>query len=258
MSPQEKKDRLLIDIYSEILSNKQWFGDASNTPFYFENYNELSVYVSQLEEEGYIKTIKLPHEAKCVNELLYKGFVRYYELSTQQELENKLIEHNKGVIDTLQGTHAALKMFISYARADEILKKELLKQLKPLEKSGKIAVWADQDISSGDEWEKEIYTKLTEANIILLLISSDFINSDYCYDNEMKNALTRHHNNEAIVIPIILRPCQWQKTPLGKLQALPTNAQPITQWNDQDTAFDDVARQMIKLVDKIKKYPNNK
>ena len=198
MSPQEKKDRLLIDIYSEILSNKQWFGNPSKTPSYFENYNELSAYVLQLAIESYIgKVVSYPN-AKSVNQLLYKGFVRYYELSTQQELENKLIEHNKGGIDTLQGTDVALKMFISYARADEVLKKELLKQLKPLEKSGKIAVWADQDISSGDEWEKEIHTKLTEANIILLLISTDFISSDYCYGNEMKNALTRHHNDNTL------------------------------------------------------------
>jgi len=106
---------------------------------------------------------------------------------------------------------------------------------------GQITEWHDRDIQAGTNWEREIEVHISMASIILLLVSPDFINSDYCYGVEMQRALARHRSGEAYVIPIILRPVHWERTPLGTLQALPPEGRPITRWSDRDEAFWNVA-----------------
>jgi TIR domain len=135
--------------------------------------------------------------------------------------------------------HRPIKIFFCYAHEDEELFNKLKAHLRPLQREGFIDVWYDRDISAGTEWEKEISKHLNEAEIILLLITPDFMNSDYCYSIEMKRALERHERGEAHVIPIILRPVHWQVTPLSKLQALPTDARAVTDriWHTLDEAF---------------------
>jgi TIR domain len=117
----------------------------------------------------------------------------------------------------------AIEIFFSYARKDELLRDELAKHLKPLRQEGIIRDWHDREIPPGAEWQNEIDRHLESAQIILLLISADFLASDYCYGFELKRALERHESNEACVIPVILRSCDWQKTKFGKLAALPTD-----------------------------------
>ena len=121
-----------------------------------------------------------------------------------------------------------LEIFFSYAREDEALRLELEKHLLILKRQGLITTWSDRQISAGQEWAQEIDRHLSTAHIILLLISPDFLASAYCYGKEMQQALERHERGEAYVIPIILRPADWQATPFGKLQALPSGAKPIT------------------------------
>jgi hypothetical protein len=131
-----------------------------------------------------------------------------------------------------------VKIFFCYAHADEALLKKLKTHLSPLQREGLIDIWYDRDITAGTEWKREISERLDAAQVILLLVSPDFMDSDYCYSIEMKRALERHDRGEARVIPIILRPVYWQGA-LGKLQALPTDAKPVTDrdWYDKDTAF---------------------
>src|SRR2546425_11549677 len=112
------------------------------------------------------------------------------------------------------------EIFFCYAHEDEQLLKILKMHLKPLQHEGLIDVWYDRDISAGEEWEQEISKQLSAAQIILLLVSPDFINSDYCYGIEMKRALERHNRGEALVIPAILPPTYWQGA-LARLRALP-------------------------------------
>lgn len=142
-----------------------------------------------------------------------------------------------------------VKIFFCYAREDEILLNKLKKHLIPLQREGLIELWYDRDISAGTEWEREININLNAAQIVLLLVSPDFIASDYCYSKEMKRALERNERREAKVIPIVLRPVYWQGV-LGKLQALPTDAKPITSqsWHDLDEAFFNVAEGIRKVV----------
>src|SRR2546429_9213317 len=123
----------------------------------------------------------------------------------------------------------SVKVFVSYAHADQELCRKLEDHLSSLKYSGKITIWQDQEIPAGANWEGQIHTHLNEADMILLLISSSFIASKYCWNKEVQTALERHKAGAARVIPILLKPTLWQDTPLGQLQALPTEAKPITQ-----------------------------
>ncbi|HAH00719.1 MAG TPA: hypothetical protein DCL75_18110 [Ktedonobacter sp.] len=120
----------------------------------------------------------------------------------------------------------ALKLFYSYAHKDERWRKRIETHLSMLQRQGFINGWHDRNINAGAAWASEIDTHLTTADIILLLISPDFLASEYCYSIEMKRAMERHYAGEARVIPIILRPTDWKSTPFEQLQVLPSNVQP--------------------------------
>ena len=134
-------------------------------------------------------------------------------------------------------TPESIEIFISYSHKDEELKNELYIHLAGLRRQGKITSWQDRDIEAGEEWDIEIKARLESAKIILLLITPKFIASDSCFDKEMQRAMERHAAGSARVIPIIMKPCDWQSSPFGKLQVLPKDAKPVTRWEDQDEAL---------------------
>lgn len=142
-------------------------------------------------------------------------------------------------------------VFFSYSHKDEGLRDQLESHLALLKNQGLIDAWYDRRIVAGDELDDAIFSKLETANIILLLVSSDFISSPYCYSREMMRAMERHEAGKARVIPIILRHCVWQGAPFGKLMAAPRDGKPITSWPDRDEALADVARQVAKAVEAI-------
>jgi hypothetical protein len=143
---------------------------------------------------------------------------------------------------------SAINMFLSYAHKDEQLRYELEKQLVALKRQNIINIWYDRAISAGGAWEQKISEHLDDSQIILLLISPDFMHSDYCYGVEMKRALEKHALRESIVIPVILRPTDWRIEPLKKLQVLPTDARPVTLWHNRDAAFLDIARGIRQVI----------
>jgi TIR domain len=149
-----------------------------------------------------------------------------------------------------------IEVFFSYAHKDEELKNELVKHLSILKRQGVITAWHDREITAGTEWAGEIDRHLNTAHIILLLISSDFLASDYCYDIELAQAMERHATGEACVIPVILREVDWKGAVFGKLQALPKNADPVANWVNRDQAFADVARGIRKAVEELKQQPS--
>src|SRR6185503_17343659 len=146
-------------------------------------------------------------------------------------------------------TTEAVELFYSYAHKDESLRNELDKHLSGLVHTGQITEWHDRQIGAGMEWEGEISAHLESAQIILLLISADFIHSKYCYSIEMKRAMQRHDAEEALVIPIILRDVDWTELPFSKLQALPPGAKPVTKWKNRDEAFASIARGIRQAVE---------
>lgn len=144
-------------------------------------------------------------------------------------------------------------LFFSYSHADEGLRDQLEKQLAMLKRQGVIETWHDRRIGAGQNIDRVIDEHINSDEIILLLVSPDFIASDYCYEIEMKRAMERHDAGEAIVIPVILRACDWHHAPFGKLNATPRDGKPITQWPDTDEAFLQVAQAVRGAVESLTK-----
>jgi hypothetical protein len=115
-------------------------------------------------------------------------------------------------------TSNAVEVFYAYSHQDETLRDELEKHLSILWRQGIISNWHDRRIGPGTEWEGQIDEHLNASRVILLLVSSDFLFSSYCYDVEMKRALERHEAGTARVIPVIIRACLWNGAPFSKLQ----------------------------------------
>ncbi len=157
----------------------------------------------------------------------------------------------------LEASASVIEVFFSYAHEDEILRNELAKHLSILKRQGFIAEWHDRNISAGQEWAYEIHTHLNRVHVILLLVSPDFMSSDYCYSVEMKRAMERHKTGEARVIPVLLRPVDWKGAPFDTLQMLPTDAVPVTSWPDLDKAFLDIAKGIRKAIEELTSLPSN-
>ncbi|HNL39238.1 MAG TPA: toll/interleukin-1 receptor domain-containing protein, partial [Saprospiraceae bacterium] len=121
--------------------------------------------------------------------------------------------------------------------------------LAGLRRSGKVEPWNDHDIRPGEEWDHAIKKNLADAEVIILLVSADFINTDYIWEVEIKAAMERHERGEAVVIPVFVKPCDWQGMPFGKLNGLPSKARPVTSYPDPETAW-------LEVVEGIKRVLN--
>lgn len=140
-------------------------------------------------------------------------------------------------------------VFFSYSHKDEALRDELETHLAMLKRQGVIDTWHDRRITTGSEVDSTINEEINDAEAILLLVSPDFLASAYCYDVEMSRAMKRHAAGEAIVIPVILRPCDWHRAPFGKLLATPKDGKPVTKWPSLDDAFLDVTQAIRRAVE---------
>ncbi|MAG37480.1 MAG: hypothetical protein CL878_14690 [Dehalococcoidia bacterium] len=149
---------------------------------------------------------------------------------------------------TREEASGAARLFYSYSHKDEELRDELETHLKLLERRGVIEPWHDRRIGAGEEWRDQIDEDLEAADIILLLVSADFMASDYCYELETKRAVERHDAGEARVIPVIVRDVARHGAPFSKLQALPTDGKAVRTWPDRDTAWRTVAEGIERAV----------
>lgn len=172
-------------------------------------------------------------------------------------IKAQLRQENLIVIGTGQGGSVALvarsktsklNVFLSYSHVDADFKDQLIKHLRPLEREQLIESWVDQQINAGDDWDLAIAKKLAAADIIIVLVSVDFINSKYCYDVELQAALEREADGEVRVIPVIVRSCLWHHSPLGRLKALPKDGLAATLWKTLDEAFTDAAIEIRKVA----------
>lgn len=133
-----------------------------------------------------------------------------------------------------------IKLFYCYARKDKSLRDELEVHLAWLKRRYQLTTWYDREILPGEEWEQAIDKNLNTAHLILLLISPDFMNSDYAFGKEMERALARHKEGTCRVIPILLRPTYWEEAPFSHLELLPGEARCVTTWPNRDEAFREV------------------
>ncbi|MBE3663052.1 toll-Interleukin receptor, partial [Vibrio navarrensis] len=134
------------------------------------------------------------------------------------------------------------KVFISYSHKDELHREDFGEHLSMMQRNNIIDYWHDRKITPGDDWKNKIDENLESADIIIFLVSSSFLASDYCYDVEVKRAIERHREGSAKIISIIIRACDWEECEFSQFQAVPKDALPITMWNDKDTAWLDAVK----------------
>jgi internalin A len=147
----------------------------------------------------------------------------------------------------------AVRVAFSYSHKDEELRDQLETHLKLLQRQGVISTWHDRKILGGQNWAGVIDDNFKRAELILLLVSADFLASDYCYETEMKMALEREAKGEARVVPVILRACDWKGALFGKLQGFPKDMKPVTSWPNRDEAWTDVAAGIRKVAELLRK-----
>ncbi len=141
-----------------------------------------------------------------------------------------------------------LKVFISYSHADDVHRVLLGKHLAPLVHERRVELWHDRKIEPGQEWGPVIDAHLEEAELILLLISADFMASNYCWQLEMRRAMERHREGSARVIPLFLRPTYFKETPIGALQGLPRDAKPVEEWPSLDQAYSHIVEELSRVI----------
>ncbi len=142
-----------------------------------------------------------------------------------------------------------MKVFISYSHKDDVALDRLHTHLAPLRSEGLIDAWFDRQILAGGNIDAEVDEALEYCDVFLMLVSPDFLASNYCVNIEMRRALERHDYDGAPVIPIIVEPCDWTSSPLGKFKALPRDGKPISEWPNQNSAYLDVVRELRRILE---------
>jgi hypothetical protein len=140
------------------------------------------------------------------------------------------------------------RMFVSYSHRDEYYRARFHIALAGLRHQGQISWWDDREVEAGAEWERKIREQLSASGLIVFLVSPDLLDSEYIYGKEMERALALHGKGQARVIPVIVRPADWEHGPLGNFQALPRFGQAVSSWLNEDEAWLDVTRGIRKLI----------
>ena len=153
---------------------------------------------------------------------------------------------------TLRDQNRTIRLFYSYSHKDERLRDELETHLKLMQRQGLLETWHDRRINPCDEFDREISENLERADIILLLVSADFIASGYCYEKEMTRALERHKKGDARVMSIILHDVNWSKAPFATSLVLPKDGKPVTRWKPKARAWNNVSQEIEKVVEEMR------
>ena len=233
--------------------------------------NECTVYEKVLLEKGY----RCPECEKeySKKEIENRGTVLYeIDKSSVMEYKREFIdaksrirkvieyENRKRENEALQLAYDSsdfsrqerkVKVFLSYSHEDETYKKMLDQHLSPLRRNKKIITWNDRKLLPGSKLDEEIKEQLRTGDIIILMVSSSFIDSDYCYETEMKEAIERAERGECRIIPVIVRPCMWKETPFGEFLALPEDGTAISLYENKDEAYTEIAQGVKKIVQEI-------
>ena len=189
------------------------------------------------------------HDDKLFRRLPEKSFLKIMAERQHLNDQNRPVKINQEM--RYNSSSNEIELFYAYSHVDEELRNQLENHLSILKWQRIITNWHDRRITASTEWEGQIDEHLNSADIILLLISSDFMASTYCYDIEMRCAMKRHKAGDARVIPIILRPVLWKDAPFGELNGLPTDVKAVTTWDNQDEAFLDIAEGIKKVIEEL-------
>ena len=142
-----------------------------------------------------------------------------------------------------------MRAFVSYSHQDEQYVNALRKHLAQVVREGLISVWYDREILAGSSLDSDIGEELEACGLFLAIVSPDFISSNYCYEVEMNRALERHAEGTMRLVPIIVEPCEWKRTPLKDLKGLPKDNLPVSEWKNPNTAYLDIATELRRILD---------
>ena len=194
-------------------------------------------------------------EAKGFREVPHVAAGEVLTLPVKALLDGVDIDGARRAADARESVGRPVQAFVSYSHKNDRLRAELETHLKLLQRTGILQLWTDRRITAGMEWKGQIDENLERADLILLLVSAAFMESDYCYDIELKRALERHEAGEARVVPIIVRKVAWRSAPFGKLQALPADGKVVDRGTggpaSRDIAWAEVAEGLEKALREI-------
>ena len=160
------------------------------------------------------------------------------------EEENRIFERPKKA----SLTTSPKRIFFSYSKHDKDKLDSLRKFLDPLKRQNKIALWDDRNLLPGEEWDKGIRNELEESDIILLMVSANFLATDYVWDVEIKRAMERHEVGSARVVPVILDYCVWEDLPFGKINGLPSKGKPVADYESESKAWTEVVKALKGII----------
>lgn len=154
------------------------------------------------------------------------------------------------------------RVFVSYSHADEAERVRLDVHLAPLAREGLIDLWCSRIIAPGSDWQRDIENEIEHADIVILLVTADFVASAYCFEKELATALRRHREGGVRIVPVLVKPVDFAHMPFGRFQALPRDLRPISTWDDADVAWLEVAHGVRELVEDIYRsrtvFPNQR
>lgn len=210
----------------------------------------------------YVEWIPLPMQNKNEKYLIDYAELLGYEECKQTNYFSGKLKRTFLVSDLLNGVEdprirsnkKGIKIFISYSNKDIEFKEALKCHLIPLVRLNKATLWDDRGIDAGEDWNPDIFNHLSNSDIVLCLISSNFISSDFCYTEELKKALEEREQGNKIVIPIKVREVNWESLPIAKLQSL--NKKWIN-YVDNDIGWTEVSIELEKVINKIQAIKNN-
>ncbi len=241
------KEEKRISVWAVGIDRKELFLIIRNTIrkvnslFPFQQLREL---IPLLDSHVEIEYADLIGHKEAGHKTFFSGV-----LKKEFKIDNLLQEIESKSEDKI----SPIQAFISYSNKDHIYKNELVNHLSSLVRIEKLVIWEDGEIAPGQIWEQEIMNHLEEATLVLCLISSDFIASEFCYSIELQNALKGHYLKKKVVVPIQLRECVWNILPIGELQGIPKT--PIASSKNPDEAWTEVVESIHKSLLMIK--PNN-
>ena len=263
------QDQVEIDKRAVRRAAREFLNQQRNFPRWLDAFGQVEHAVYQLLSDApdgtlYVRDIRhridpslAPHIDEALTVLSYHGLIDDNE-PDEPHIAGTLFrdwyrDNRPRQPDNAASQPTPLRLFYSYSHKDEAMREALETHLSLLRREGIIASWHDRRIIAGQEWKGQIDRHLDEADIILLLVSADFLASDYCYAIEMTRALARHEAGHTCVIPVIIRSVDWSSAPFAALQALPKDAKPVTRWDDPDEAWTDVARGLRRAAEERRK-----
>ena len=193
-------------------------------------------------------------------EMLEYGYLVDAESVGEKEVFVRELRKRVAVADLLDGVEepamrdqqaqTPVKAFVSYSHKDLDYLKDLLAALSPLVRLDKLKLWTDRAIDAGEEWHETIFRELNEADIVLCLVSADFIASDFCYTKELSAAMEAEKRGEKTVVPIRLIECHYGELEIGMIQGTPAGW--ISAADNKDAAWTEVATSLKPAIDAAK------